>query len=299
MERDDILKRLRKIDVLPTFPAVMAEVISVIEDPMSSAADLAKIMDPSMAGEVLRLANTAYYGTRNFRRITSIEHAIAIVGLEQLSQIILHMPFLSMMGGDGGLDREKFIRHSMICGIVSKVVSHTLRAGDEHAVYIGGLMHDIGAIIIYRYFHDEWKTIGNLVRDEGYTREQAEEEVLSCDHGMIGACLLTMWNIPRQVTEGVMHHHCPQKAVENTWNARLINTGNRFAKIIDLSDNLASLDEFINNNKDFVPIVEELGFDVSLTQELDLFEGVFSLMKNVKGLLFGAGEDKDDQGIGC
>ena len=187
MEREEILKRLRKIDVLPTFPAVMAEVMRVIEDPMSSAADLARTMDPSMAGEVLRLANTAYFGTRNFRRIASIEHAIAIVGLEQLSQIILHMPFLSMMGGEGGLDREKFIRHSMICGITSKVISRTLHAGDEHAVYIGGLMHDIGAIVIFRYFSEEWMVMRALVINEGRTWTEAEEAVLSCDHGMIGA----------------------------------------------------------------------------------------------------------------
>lgn len=297
MEREDILKRLRKIDVLPTFPTVMAEVISVIEDPMSSATDLAKSMDPSMAGEVLRIANTAYYGTRNFRKISSIEHAIAIVGLEQISQIILHMPFLSMMGEDG-LDREKFIRHSMICGIASKVVSRTLHVGEEHAVYIGGLMHDIGAVIIYRYFNEEWKKMNTLVRGGGYTWQQAEEEVLGCDHGMIGACLLTIWNIPQSVTDGVMHHHAPDRAAENTWNAKLIDVGNRFAKKVDLSDNFASLDEFINNNKDFIPLVEEMGFEVTLSQELDLFEGVYALMKNAKNLLSCSEENRDDQGTG-
>jgi len=297
MEREDILKRLRKIDVLPTFPSVMTEVIGVIEDPMSSAADLARSMDPSMAGEVLRLANTAYFGTRNFRRISSIEHAIAIVGLEQLSQIILHMPFLSMMG-EGGLDREKFIRHSMICGIAAKVMSRTLHTGDEHAVYIGGLMHDIGAIIIYRYFHEEWEVMSALVRGGGYTWTQAEEEVLSCDHGMMGACLLTMWNIPQSVTDGIMHHHAPEKAAGNIWNAKLIDVGNRFAKKVDLSDNFASLDEFINNNKEFISLVEEMGFEVTLSQELDLFEGVYTLMKNARSLLSCAGENRDDQGTG-
>ncbi|MDD3846001.1 MAG: HDOD domain-containing protein [Syntrophorhabdaceae bacterium] len=299
MEREEILKRLRKIDVLPTFPEVMAEVISVIEDPMSSAGDLARTMDPSMASEVLRLANTAYFGTRNFRKITSIEHAIAIVGLEQLSQIILHMPFLSMMGGEGGLDREKFVRHSMICGIASKVMSGTLHVGEEHAVYIGGLMHDIGAIIIYRYFNEEWKTISALVRNGGCAWTQAEEEVLSCDHGMIGACLLTMWNIPQSVTDGVMHHHSPRRAAENIWSAKLIDAGNRFAKKVDLSDNFASLDEFINNNRDFIPLVEQMGLKVSLAQELDLYEGVYALMKNARGLLSCTGEDKDDQGTDC
>ena len=293
MERDEILNVLRKIDVLPTFPAVMAEVIGVINDPMSSAADLAKAMDPSIASEVLRVANTAYFGTRNFRTITSIEHAIAIIGLGPLSQIILHMPFLSMMNGVGPEDTAKFIRHSTICAIASQVVSQTLRIGDQHAVYIGGLMHDIGAIIIFRYFNTEWQAISRLVRENGYSRVQAEEEVLSCDHGMIGACLLTMWNIPQPVSDGVMYHHSPGNAVDNAWNAKIIDVGNRFAKQADLSDRFTNFDDFVRNNKHFVPLVEELGADVSLSQELSLFDGVYALMRNARSLLAEAGEGQE------
>lgn len=293
MERDEILNVLSKIDVLPTFPAVMTEVIRVINDPMSSAADLAKIMDPSIASEVLRVANTAYFGTRSFRQITSIEHAIAIIGLRPLSQIILHMPFLSMMDGVGPQDTEKFIRHSTICAIASQVVSRTVRMGDQHAVYIGGLMHDIGAIVLYRHFNAEWQAIRGLVREDGYTRVQAEEEVLSCDHGMIGACLLALWNIPQSVSDGVMYHHSPGNAVDNVWNAKIIDVGNRFAKQADLSDRFTNFDDFVRNNKHFVPLVEELGVEVSLFRELGLFEGVYALMKNARSLLAGAGEEQE------
>ena len=112
------------------------------------------------------------------------------------------------------------------------------------------------------------------------------------------ACLLTMWNIPQSVTDGIMYHHAPHRAAGNAWNAKLIDVGNRFAKKIDLSDNFASLDEFINNNKDFIPIVEETGLEVTLSQELDLFEGVYTLMKNARGLLSCPGDAKDDQGTG-
>lgn len=293
MERNEILKVLRKIDVLPTFPAVMAEVISVINDPMSSAADLAKTMDPSMASEVLRVANTAYFGTRSFRTITSIEHAIAIIGLRPLSQIILHMPFLSMMNGVGPQDTKKFIRHSTICAITSQVVSQTLRIGDPHAVYIGGLMHDIGAIVLYRYFHTQWQVISGLVRENGYTRVQAEKEVLKCDHGMIGACLLEMWNIPQSVSDGVMYHHSPGNAAENAWNAKIIDAGNRFAKQADLSDRFTNFDDFVRNNKHLVPLVEKLGFEASLCEELRLYEEVYALMKNARPLLTATGEEQE------
>ncbi|HNT68437.1 MAG TPA: HDOD domain-containing protein, partial [Syntrophorhabdaceae bacterium] len=75
MDTDRILHKLKEVNMLPTFPATVGTVMGLIQDPMSSAADLAKGMDPSMVSEVLRIANTAYFGTRNFRNITSIEHA--------------------------------------------------------------------------------------------------------------------------------------------------------------------------------------------------------------------------------
>jgi HD-like signal output (HDOD) protein len=299
MEREEILERLRRIDVLPTFPVVMAKVVDILEDPMSSAGDLAQSMDPSMASEVLRVANTAYFGTRNFRKITSIEHAIAIIGMEQVSQIILHMPFLGMMKGGDDLGRDAFIRHSMICAVASKVVSRTMHVGDEHTAYIGALMHDIGLIIVYRYFHDQYKMIEALVRDSGCTWERAESDVLSCDHGMIGGCLLTLWNIPRAITDGVMYHHFPHDALENAWNARIIDIGSRFAKSADLSDNFGNFDEFIHNNGHLVPLIEQAGLEVSVSREIDLFDGIYGLLRNLKTLLVKTEETRNDQSINC
>jgi HD-like signal output (HDOD) protein len=94
---DNTLKRIKKINILPTFPDIVDGIMNVIENPMSSASDLAKNMDPSMVGEVMRVANMAYFGTRNFRNISTIEHAIAIIGYEHLSYILLQMPFLKMI----------------------------------------------------------------------------------------------------------------------------------------------------------------------------------------------------------
>ncbi len=51
---DETLRKIKKIDILPTFPDIVDGIINIIEDPMSSASDLAKNMDPSMVGEVMR-----------------------------------------------------------------------------------------------------------------------------------------------------------------------------------------------------------------------------------------------------
>lgn len=299
VDAEYILGKLGKIDVLPTFPGIVGEVINVIEDPMSSAADLAKSMDPSMAGEVLRVANTAYFGTGNFRNIASIEHAIAIVGFQHLSHIILQMPFMSMIKGDSTFNREEFIVHSMACGILSKAISTCMRGTNANEVYIGGLMHDVGSIIIYRYFREEWERINELISDGNINRLEAEREVFSVDHGVIGALLLQTWNIPKSVSTGIMFHHNPEDAEEYREYAMIINAGNIFANRINIRDNFSSFDEFLNKYKDFVPISEDQWVRLTPSEQLKFFEQAFVEIKNVKEFFEGVLEEKDDKSSCC
>ena len=163
-----IVKKLRQIDILPTFPKIVAEILTLIDDPMSSASDLARHMDPSMAGEVLRIANTAYFGTRSFRTITTIERAIAVIGYEHLAYIVLQMPFLGMIQGtDNTFDRKLFITHAITCGILAKLIGSSAASPVDHnEIYISGILHDIGRIIMYRYFKKEWQEMLNLIKDE-------------------------------------------------------------------------------------------------------------------------------------
>lgn len=290
VEKEYILSKLGEIEILPTFPGVVGEVIKIIEDPMSSATDLARSMDPSMVGEVLRVANTAYFGTKNFRNITSIEHAIAIIGLQHLSTIILQMPFISMIGTGTSFDRKVFIEHSMICAIFSKEVAFLMGTIDAGESYISGMLHDIGAIVIYKYFPDEWKLIEKLREEKDMSRLDAEKEVFSVDHGFIGALLLRTWNIPGTVSDAVMYHHRPEEAGNNKDWAVATSLANRFAKDIKSVDNLVGIGEFINDHKGFIDIMREQGIGIRPGGEMKFFDNVFMQLKGVRSFLGGMRE---------
>jgi hypothetical protein len=86
MDREYILDELGKIDMLPTFSWTVGEVINVIEDPMSSAANLTKSEGHPMANEALRVVDTACFGTRNFRNMNSFEDVMTIVGIQEAKE---------------------------------------------------------------------------------------------------------------------------------------------------------------------------------------------------------------------
>ena len=292
MDNDYILNKLRKVNMLPTFPGTVGTVMSLIQNPMSSAADLAKSMDPSMVSEVLRIANTAYFGTKNFRNISSIEHAIAIIGLEHLSSIVLQMPFISMVKGDAAFDREKFMEHSIMCGVLSKTISLSVRLGNPNEVYIGGMMHDIGSIIFYRYFRNEWDRVCSLVRERGVPWPEAEREIFSMDHGYIGAILLELWNIPKGITGGVMFHHCPGKAKENRGNVMAIHLGNKFSKLINIRDDLPNFDDFLSRYRPFLNFDDEPGMQLLPSDEIIFYEKIYAVAMETQHYIYGATREK-------
>jgi HD-like signal output (HDOD) protein len=299
MTSDVILARLRKIGILPTFPYIVSGVASVIEDPMSSASDLARHMDPSMVGEVLRIANTAYFGTRNFRQITTIERAIAVIGYDHLAHVLLQMPFLSMVQGtDKTFDRRGFVKHAITCGVVSKVMSSALRMGNPNEVFISGIMHDIGMIIIYRYFQGAWQKILSLVAERGISRVDAEREVLSADHGYVGAALLEMWNIPKPITDAVMFHHCPEQAPDNTENATATYLGNMFSKGVDFMADLQSFDDFLARHRYVTEVASRFGREFSAKGEIEFVERIFSSLSSIRNYIQEVVDSNGDQSPG-
>jgi HD-like signal output (HDOD) protein len=295
MLSDYILDRLEKIEMLPTFPDIVGEVINIIDDPNSSASDLARHMDPSMVGEVLRVANTAYFGTRNYKGIAGLEHAIAVIGFQHLSYVVLHMPFVAMAKGDQKFfDRNDFIRHSVACGVLSKAISSMLQIGNPNEVFISGIMHDIGIILIYRYFRNEWQAIKSLVSEGKASRIEAEREILSVDHGCIGGALLDLWNIPKPIVDGVRFHHAPETATENRGGIRATCMGNDLSRRINFREDLGSFDFFVKRHKPFIESISGLEKNSTPGEEADLLENIYSLLKGVKGYTEGTAEGEHD-----
>jgi HD-like signal output (HDOD) protein len=296
MDYDDIImEKLKKVDLLPTFSNIVGEVLNIIDDPTSSASDIAKHMDPSMVGEVLRVAGSAYFSTGGLRKISSIEHAIAMIGYEQLSHIVLQMPFLTLTDKDDKIfDAKGFFNHSTLCGVLSKTISSSAFLGDPNEVYISGTIHDVGIIIIYRFFQDEWKKIISLMENENKSRLDAERAIFSFDHGFIGAMLLDIWHIPKSITDGVRYHHCPEKAEENKENVAATYLGNLMSRQIGYKDDLDSFINFMMSHRDFVKKITQFGRVFSSSEEIEFFQTIYNALKSTNNLLKGTENVSED-----
>jgi putative nucleotidyltransferase with HDIG domain len=289
---DYIIQRVGAIKFLPTFPAIVGEVMSVIDDPNSSVSDLVKKMDPSLVGEVLKVANSAYFGRNSFRRISTVEQAVATIGYESLSDIVLQMPFISMLKTEDDLfNRKGFVRHALSTATIARTIGLVYAMGNANSAYVSGLLHDIGVIVIFEFFTEEWKEILDLIKCEHISRLDAENRVLNTTHAHIGAHLLEKWDLPETIISSVRLHH-EHMPVEENENAYVAWLSDYASNEIDYEHDLTNFQSFFGRQRDL--LMAEMPERLLLTHHVELFEKAFDQIKGNETLFHETSEELDD-----
>lgn len=198
-------------------PDVYARLVKKLEDPDASDRDLAAIvsLDPVISSRLLRIANGAFYGLQS--RVTSIAQAISIIGRTALSHLVLGMAVV------GSLDRltvprvefRRHWQHSLLCGLITRRLARTSGyRGDADALFVAGLLHDIGRLLIWHGKPDVAAALWGKV-NPGTRRSEilmAESASLGADHAQVGEALLREWALPPLLVTAARWHHDPGRA---------------------------------------------------------------------------------------
>jgi putative nucleotidyltransferase with HDIG domain len=221
---------------LPTPPIVFHQIQKVINDPKVSAGQIAKILqeDPAMSVKVLKLTNSAFYGLQ--REIESVKQAVVIVGLEAIKNLVLSASVLDMFKGKD-IDQEfqdKFWRHSLAVGFCARLLARMGKSRgmlDPDAAFSGGLLHDIGKVILCCFLPKEYARVKEeRGSDRASDTYQIEERVLGYNHAQIGGILAEQWKLPKRLYEAVAYHHSPLSAEGGDVIAHVIHVSNFVAK---------------------------------------------------------------------
>ena len=88
---------------------------------------------------------------------------------------------------------------------------HTRLKGD---LFVVGLLHDIGKIIIDQYLHKYLLDIISIMQTDNILMFEAENNILGVDHSHIGRWLAESWNLPTHIKMGISLHHQPPSNTE-------------------------------------------------------------------------------------
>ena len=81
--------------------------------------------------------------------------------------------------------------------------------------YVGGLLHDIGKVILNDYVRFGYGIIVKMVEEKHIPFTEAEVQVLGFDHAAIGEILISKWDMPESYRTVVAYHHEPNELPED------------------------------------------------------------------------------------
>lgn len=205
---------VQKIENLPTLPLIAQEILAVTDDNLASLKKLEQITenDPAISAKILSTANSAFFGFKS--PVKTIGNAILRIGFDNVRSIAIGIAIMTILNDGNRRDKAVYKRifsHSLSTGIVSKILSKYLQLGIEDEAFIGGILHDIGFLVLSKYFPDSFHNVFNEF-EKGTSLPEAEKLVLEFSHMDIGYWLVKQWSLPENVLAATLFHHMPADA---------------------------------------------------------------------------------------
>jgi putative nucleotidyltransferase with HDIG domain len=130
------------------------------------------------------------------RQIKSVMYGVAVSGL-----------LVPRLGGYQ-LNQGALFQHSMVVATTSRLLASTLHYPDPEEAYTGGLLHDIGKLLLDKYVEPHYQNMAAAI-EKGATIIQAEEQFVGADHATIGGIVAELWSLPTALREAIRFHHAP------------------------------------------------------------------------------------------
>lgn len=195
---------------LPPIPAVAVDLLGLLAKEEVALKEVAATIsiDPTIAAEVLRAANTAYYGVRG--EVTSIHHATTLLGLGRIRALAATIGLRRYLGQALRLPAVlRCWRHNLACAATSEQIA--LRLGGNAAdAYAAGLLHDIGRLALIVAHPKQYPAFLDTADARGLELLELERELLGMDHCEAGQWFTQQLLMPQVFQDVATHHHNPQ-----------------------------------------------------------------------------------------
>lgn len=215
----DFAKRLENvINFIPPIPAVIIELLRALNNENTNMGTIARIIakDPPMSMNVLKVANSAFYRLAN--KVSTVDYAVSMLGIKEIGMICVSCgayQALKPRGDAGTFDLKEFWKHSVATGVIARTICRELAIGDQHTIYFGGLLHDIGKIVLDRFAHEVYKIVIQITHEECVPMIEAEKKIMGESHDTIGGLIMERWKFPFILADiARFHHNIPASSAE-------------------------------------------------------------------------------------
>ncbi|MBA3016319.1 MAG: HDOD domain-containing protein [Proteobacteria bacterium] len=210
--RQDIIQAINDITPIPQTALKVIHLISEGEYDTSELVDTIG-SDQVLTGKILSLCNSALVAPRH--PIETLAKAVLILGQENLLQMVATAAFSSLLkvqNGGYALIKGGLYKHAIGTAYSARIIAEETRLVKPDAAYSAGLLHDIGKVVLDRYFAS-FRPLFYQHNQPGETvLSSFENQFLGIDHQEAGKLLTDEWDLPESIAQVIAHHHQPDQA---------------------------------------------------------------------------------------
>lgn len=207
---------------IPVLPSHVAELVQMAFEPDVPVRRITSVVatEPVLAMQVVRMANSAFSAPAS--RITNIGEAVTRLGTEMVRNVVIAGCLNARLADPHvyGPQGRHIVDHCVGTAFLASLLAEPYGASGE--LFLGGLLHDVGKLLILKLAHDFRRRSPNGPTDE------AVEAVMVDRHPQIGGWLAGRWNMPVTVADPIVWHHAPEWA-EGNRSVAIVSAANRLA----------------------------------------------------------------------
>ncbi|MFH2065700.1 MAG: HDOD domain-containing protein [Pseudomonadota bacterium] len=276
-----IKELIKEIHMLKPIPQIASQILSIIEDPSCSIADIADIVlyDPSTTANLLKICNSAYFG--QYREIDSVRDAISFLGIDQMVDLILlhgGAENLTKSQEGYGLHEGELWRQAVASALIAKDLSEKKGISrQKHIIFTAALLKDIGKVILDRFVSDSFEKISFQVEKKGLSFREAEKKVIGVDHAELGGLVAKIWKFSPKMIFIISNHHMSDQKAHEDIETSIVYLADTICMMMGIgggSDGLAYrfhqdiLDKLGVNPSDLQEIIMRFGENMQKVEEL-------------------------------
>ncbi|MFW5451373.1 MAG: HDOD domain-containing protein [Methylophagaceae bacterium] len=220
----DVEALVNDVSVLVSLPEVYLKIRELMDDLDSRLDDFSLVIntDPALAATVLKVVNSAYYGLSG--QVTEISRALNLIGIGQLHDLALTISAVGSLELSNDVEAVTvFWKRSIFCGMFSKLLGEHLGLKNAETLFIAGLLHEIGRLILFIKYPEESKQAISFARANNQSLTEIELEIFGTDFGKIGQVLMAQWKLPHKIQNIIGYQLDPSAATEYTLETNIIH----------------------------------------------------------------------------
>lgn len=216
---------------VPMMQGSAARISSLLNDINVSSRKLTDAVgyDPILTARILRLANSPIYSLQ--KNVSTLRQAIDVVGMKAIYEILIIGLAADSFAREirDSNEGKKIWEHSLAVALLSRELGQVLGLRGTEEVFICGLLHDIGKILLLRSDFEGYKVL--LAEDNESLMLQAEVATYGYDHAQTGSLVASRWGLPDGVCHTILNHHNPSQSQQFAVVAHLISAADMISNL--------------------------------------------------------------------